>query len=370
MAKKNRKASEDKKTENESAEIEAELTEATQGEGEASDVPIPADEASADDLLDDVRRSLIEGESQAEEEKKSKWWNKITKGFQKDQAAEQAPDVVAAPAVEPPAQEQKEDAYVDQIDDLIDMLDSDDAPVMEKIAEAETVAPLTAEPEPAVDLEELKKRVFNQRETGAEQETSAVRSILEGEEEVFVEVEAKKVDTREERVRAFENALRPYQLYINLALALVAVVVAAMVGVVMFRVYQQTRPPEPTQIPSNLPFPRSMTLPGGLNFNLGKGALADGQWNPRGPEWLEGTEICRWVAIPWSAQSEAVVRTFTQEDTIELVMSNNDRLTYSVHSIQQLTLAEMQELDQNTPCLLLVLAKQDSEKRWVVTANP
>jgi hypothetical protein len=41
-----------------------------------------------------------------------------------------------------------------------------------------------------------------------------------------------------------------------------------------------------------------------------------------------------------------------------------------VFSIQQLTLAEMQELDQNSPCLLLVLAEQDAEKRWVVTAKP
>jgi len=52
------------------------------------------------------------------------------------------------------------------------------------------------------------------------------------------------------------------------------------------------------------------------------------------------------------------------------VMSNNDRLEYAVFSIQQLTLEEMQALDQNTPCLLLVLAEQDAEKRWVVTAKP
>ena len=67
---------------------------------------------------------------------------------------------------------------------------------------------------------------------------------------------------------------------------------------------------------------------------------------------------------------EAVVRTLNQKDTIQLTMSNNDKLTYNVYAIQQLTLAEMQQLDANSPCLLLVLAKQDSEKRWVVTANP
>jgi hypothetical protein len=107
-----------------------------------------------------------------------------------------------------------------------------------------------------------------------------------------------------------------------------------------------------------------------LNFNLGKGTLKDDKWNPRGPEWLEGTEICRWVSIPWSRQVEAVIRTFTQDDEIELFMSNNDRLVYQVYSIQQLTISDMQKLDPGSPCLLLVLADAESEDRWVVTAIP
>ena len=38
--------------------------------------------------------------------------------------------------------------------------------------------------------------------------------------------------------------------------------------------------------------------------------------------------------------------------------------------LDEMTLAEMQKLDSNSPCLLLVLAKQDSDTRWVVTALP
>jgi len=113
-----------------------------------------------------------------------------------------------------------------------------------------------------------------------------------------------------------------------------------------------------------------MNLPGGLRFSLGKGKLQEGKWNPRGPEWLEGTEVCRWIAIPHSRQLEAVVRTLTREDQIELLMSNNDTLTYTVSSIDQLTLDEMQARDTGSPCMLLVLAQADSEERWVVTANP
>jgi hypothetical protein len=51
-------------------------------------------------------------------------------------------------------------------------------------------------------------------------------------------------------------------------------------------------------------------------------------------------------------------------------MSNNDVLTYNVSSIDQMSPLEMQELDSNTPCLLIVLAEPEAEERWVLTARP
>ena len=382
MTKKNRKTISDKPADVESAEQKLELPETTSVEGEAvtsdPDQDMAADgeasaletstasaeTASAEDLLDDVRRSLIEDEAQ-DDEKKSTWWNKRGKGKSKDQAEDAK--IVAIDAVAKPNEDTE---YLEQIDELIDLLEPEvEAPKVEPIAEPVIVP--AAEPEVAIDVDELKKRVFSPSEAKEEQELSEVRAIaLEGGEEVFVEVESKKEDTFDDRLKAFENALRPYRRYIYFVLAFLGVVVAVLVSVMMYSFYQRSLPPEPVKETSNLPFPKFMSLPGGLNFTLGKGAIKDGAWNPRGPEWLEGTEICRWVAIPWSRQLEAVVRTLTQKDTIELTMSNNDKLTYTVYSIQELTLAEMQALDSNSPCLLLVLAKQDSDKRWVVTALP
>jgi hypothetical protein len=55
---------------------------------------------------------------------------------------------------------------------------------------------------------------------------------------------------------------------------------------------------------------------------------------------------------------------------IELVMSNNDKLSYQVESIQELAPAELQEMDSRSPCLAIILAKQDSEKRWVAVGRP
>jgi hypothetical protein len=113
-----------------------------------------------------------------------------------------------------------------------------------------------------------------------------------------------------------------------------------------------------------------VSLPGGWSFKLAKGSLVDGEWNPRGAEWLQGTEVCRWVALPWSRQLEAVVRTLNPKDPIELVMSNQDKLVYEVYSLRQMSAEEMQALDSNSPCLLIVLAEADTEKRWVLTALP
>ena len=393
MAKKNRKTKNDKPAENESAESKADLAAASQTEaaavesnsdstvasGDSSKAEESADvisELSTDDLLDDVRRSLIEAEAQSTE-KKPAWWSRGGKG-RKPASAEAVEPTDAGDdltsMVEPVASEgdelKEQDEYVEQIDELIDMLDSD-AGVSEVEPALETMVTLPVEPEPALDVEELKKRVFSQGTPGEEREMSEVRTIaLEGGEDIFVEVEAKKEDALDDRIKAFENSLRPYRRYIYVALALLGLVMAVLASALMVRVYQQSRPPEPTPLPDSLPFPRTMTLPGGLSFGLGKGDIVDGKWNPRGPEWLRGTEICRWVAIPWSRQLEAVVRTLTQKDTIDLVMSNNDKLVYKVYSIKELTLEEMQALDSNSPCLLLVLAEQDSDKRWVVTALP
>ena len=369
MTKKNRKVKKDKSIENESAEVKAELTETAPAEGEASAPPEESVlDVSADDLLDDVRRSLIEDDAQSDE-KKSTWWKRRAKGKRKDASEEVLPVVESAVNVDETPKSEGE--YLEQIDELIDLLEPEvEAPKLEAVAEP-VVVPPTVEPEPVVDLDELKKRVFSPAEAVEERELSEVRNIaLEGSEDVFVEVEAKTADPLDERLQAFKNSLRPYRRAIDFALAFLGVVVAVSVLFMMYTFYQRSLPPEPATEASNLPFPTSMVLPGGLNFNLGKGAINDGEWNPRGPEWLEGTEICRWVAIPWSTQLEAVVRTLTQKDTIDLVMNNADRFTYNVNSIQELTLAQMQELDQNSPCLLLVLAKQDSDKRWVVTAIP
>jgi hypothetical protein len=332
-----------------------------------------------DDLLADVRNSLIEEDEAGKSGKKSSWWNRLVKG----------PSGQETPVEETPAEPEEEisvesiqpivasdvsnvDEDVEEIDELIKLLETDGMESQEEVLEVPAPVSQPVEQDVRVDIDELKKQAFTQRvDVETPEELGDVRQIaLDGEEEVFVEVESRKEDPWEERFKRIENALRPYRTYIYYGLAFIGVVMAVMASVLIYNGVKQSLPtPEPTAV-VNMPYPTAVILPGGLNFGLGKGALKDGTWDPRGPEWLEGTEICRWVALPWSRQLEAAIRTLNREDAIELVMSNNDTLSYQVESIQELTPAELQEMDSSTPCLTLILAKQDSEKRWVVIGRP
>jgi hypothetical protein len=336
--------------------------------------PAGDEETSGEDILQDLRRALKEEEADSDQQD-SKWWRRF--GRRKREALpEPAPVEMDLPAVpdpgvssEMPAREDAGEPEVDQIEEAISWpaTEPDESTVESSIPAAEAAH----EPELWGGLDELKKQAFQPR-PGKEpaDALSDVRSIvLEGGEEVLVEVDSKPVNLIEERLSAFENALKPYRRYVYTAFALLGAAVVVTGGLILFNIYQRSRP-EPVKEVSNLPYPRSVALPGGWSFGLGTGTLKNGRWEPRGAEWLEGTEVCRWVSLPWSTQLEAVIRTLNPRDPIVLSMSNKDKLVYNVNSVRELSPQQIQALDSNSPCLLLILTQADSQKHWVVTALP
>ncbi len=347
-------------------------------EAAGNDDPNPLKDESMDDILADVRHSLIEEDS-TKTEKKPKWWNRLVKGTSNQETPNESPPGAAevdSPVAVTPANVESDGRetgeYAEQIDDLIKLLETDEIEDVENEPGIPAQVPPPVEPEIRANVDELKKQAFSPRSMDEKPEDfSEVRKVtLGGEEDVFVEVEAKTENTLDDRIRSVENALRPYRRYIYYVIAFIGAIMAVMALTLMYNAYQKSLPePDVTEV-STLPYPITISLPGGLNFNLGKGTLKDGDWNPRGPEWLEGTEVCRWVAIPWSRQLEAAIRTLNRDDVLELLMSNNDRLSYQVESIRELTPAELQKMDSNLPCLAVILAEQDSEKRWVVVGRP
>jgi len=238
MSKKNPNSQENEPIESESEEARAELAESTQAETTPPDTnpqeavtetsagteesapeeaPGAQEETSADTLLDDVRRSLIEEESDTSQ-KESKWWRRIGKKTKKVEVNE-SPflaeiDLPAVPVSPEPVQEQKPaneaEQDVDQLDDLIDMLKAETEQGMVPAA-AVPEAEATSEPEPEIDFDELKKQAFQPRVGDEEPENfSEVRSIaLEGGEDVMVEVEPKAINPMEERISATQRSGTP-----------------------------------------------------------------------------------------------------------------------------------------------------------------
>ncbi|HSM71234.1 MAG TPA: hypothetical protein VK851_06795, partial [Anaerolineales bacterium] len=271
----------------------------------------------------------------------------------------------------------EEEEADESIDELIGILEAEEEEYSTDESAVDDVEVAAEEEEPVVevakvDVKELKKRAFQgSKDEDQEESFSDVRAVaLEDGEEIFVEVEVKAEDPAEERRKAFENALRPYRRYIYFGIAFIGIVAIIATSALFYDLYQRSLPPTPTPVVSNLPYPVNLNIPGLPSIILSRGQLDDGRWDPRRPEWLEGTEVCRWIALPYSQQLEAVIRTLTQDDQLEIVMSNSDEWSYNVYSITQMTLEDMQEVSENSSCLLLVLADADTDTRWVVTAYP
>jgi hypothetical protein len=97
--------------------------------------------------------------------------------------------------------------------------------------------------------------------------------------------------------------------------------------------------------------------------------IKEGRWEPETSEWLDGSELRRIVALPWTRQLEAVVQSLVPGDTMELQMSNGDILRYLVEETTQVNRDDVSILSSNQPSLALVLYQDNAETRWVVISN-
>lgn len=173
------------------------------------------------------------------------------------------------------------------------------------------------------------------------------------------------------RLRDWNRQITPFQRI------LLAILLVVNVGLAMFGLYyiytnsqQIVEQLSPAQPATSMPFPVGVILPGGWSIDLGIGTLQDGQWNPQEPEWLSGTELRRWIAIPWNPQLEAVFASFQSGDPIEVEMSNGDTLIYTVDFAGEVRLSQINLFRENTPSILLILTNVSGDTRWVVLAKP
>jgi hypothetical protein len=225
---------------------------------------------------------------------------------------------------------------------------------------------------PQTDGEPLAKLPSKSEEE--EEDFDAVREVaLQEYDETKIEVEERKPALREE-VRQTIRELKPFERFLLIGAGVITVLALLYSGIYLIANSISLPAPTPTAEVdmADIVHPTKLALPGGWEFNLGQGKVVDGEWKPRRAEWLVGTEISRWVALPYSVQLEAVLRTLKPENQIELTMSNTDVLVFNVHSIRELTMEQLLASDPKTPSLLVVLYNNDETvgTYWVVEALP
>ena len=129
-------------------------------------------------------------------------------------------------------------------------------------------------------------------------------------------------------------------------------------------------PPAIESTDQDLIYPTGLELPGGWFFFLERGEIQENKWEPQNAEWLANTKLRRVIAVPWSNQSESVVRSLTTADEISLFMNNNDIVVYQVEEVIQISRDNVRILSDTEPSLVVILFREDNEDRWTVIAKP
>ncbi|MBE0685627.1 MAG: hypothetical protein IH585_06470 [Anaerolineaceae bacterium] len=129
-------------------------------------------------------------------------------------------------------------------------------------------------------------------------------------------------------------------------------------------------PPAIQATDQDLIYPTGLQLPGGWFFFLQRGEIQDNKWEPQNAEWLANTKLRRVIAIPWSNQSEAVVKSLTSQDEISIYMNNNDIIVYQVEEVLQISRENVRILSDTEPSLVVILFREDNEDRWTIFAKP
>jgi hypothetical protein len=353
--------------------------------------PRAAHRPSPDEALAEMRRSLRE--EQAPEERGFRavtgWLKRLFSGKKQPQLESTPPETTVLDELEipaaPPALElhppvapapearheepsQKESPRPSESTPVAPQVDLE-VGSLSRTRYSEDVEP-KAEPEPPAPPHSILSTIREEGEGSEEDAASLRQQALQDYVITPEEPEEEANPSLPHRFRRSWRYMRPLEKRLLIGAALI-VGLAVIVGS-GFLVRQALPGPTPRATPtlSTLPFPISVSLPGGWVFPLRTGFVQSGTWNPTGPEWLQGTEICRWVSLPWTVQLEAVIRTLRADDEIRLSMSNYDSLVYKVKSVEQVPSGQVGDLSTNTPSLLLILSKDGAGTRWVVTAKP
>jgi len=376
-------------------------------QGEQNDLQPEADAAAEADPFTELRRNLKEDAAVEKEKKQKSIVGRITSKLKRnkkaaiethadeekhvdEEAAELNEDVANSPSdeqiaslMEPaeesglePSEEETTTLSPEQdVEDFILSLEpSESAPII--IAQREIPVELVQDEdveEPSKETDALQPNPEHDLEGDERYET--MREVALEDYGKEPETEDIQTHTLVQRLKVIRKGLKPIERVLLVGVAGFFIIACmVVVGTLIFprSSMDGQATPAPTQ---DLPFPVRLKLAGSGYFDLHRGKVENGKWNLKSKnegvgEWLDGTEVCKWVALSWNVQLEAVVRSLTPKDEIEITMSNTDILTYKVYSIRSVPVDQIETLERSGACLLVILANEDADTRWVVTALP
>ncbi|MDR3572764.1 MAG: hypothetical protein P4L50_02795 [Anaerolineaceae bacterium] len=233
-------------------------------------------------------------------------------------------------------------------------------------------------PEPSEEAsQELKESTRLYDSIFEDQKQQEMRSMLLGEESSRGGAAA--LGTMPDFTKEAREQARPWWARLTkVQIGLMVVTVIVLIGLAAAAVIYLNRSPAviATTQPSaavqsskpNMPYPIGIQLTGGWIFALNRSSLVQGVWNPKSAEWLEGTQVRRVIALPWSRQTEAVVRSFQPGDQISLLFNNKQTIQYKVSEVRQVLESDVSVLSDTHPSLAVILYQSGSQQRWVVIA--
>lgn len=273
-------------------------------------------------------------------------------------------------------QEQSFDEFLQEIDSS----DSKEKPIYPLLGEG-----FDAEGNPTEEKLDFEPVLSSENETGTNEEDESVDSLRKSfidefdqtsfDEELY---KRNKKNWLPRNIEAFSNWFKSLSFTEKILIGLsfiisLAVVVSIILVVTQWSVNNRkiaSPPPAIQATDQDLIYPTGLQLPGGWFFFLQRGEIQDNKWEPQNAEWLANTKLRRVIAIPWSNQSEAVVKSLTTQDEISIYMNNNDIIVYQVEEVLQISRENVRILSDTEPSLVVILFREDNEDRWTIIAKP
>ena len=105
---------------------------------------------------------------------------------------------------------------------------------------------------------------------------------------------------------------------------------------------------------------------GGVAFELTRSKLDNGEWRPVLAEWLDGSDLMRVVAVPFSQEVGQAVARLKYGDFLRLRLGSSEVVEYRLVNIARLKRHQIEVLSSLSPSLVIVLHSERASERYVL----